>query len=1238
MSPTAAVSLLMTSWLALGVREVTAQIHDCPLGWVTFNDHCYHFVFYPTQTLEAAVAVCEQDAGYLLSINTEAEHLFISEWLTKQELDRSRRWWTSGIGAGTTLRWEGDGTALTFDTSSKWGEADADKKANLHIVYTFTIATNTFLWNRQPDSEKSPFICEVNRQESFRVTQAQRDFTYGTLYSDVALAPRGPRFTILPESVVVADRVDSTYLECEADSLPPPSYTWYKRTSTSIIRISSDVDPRYTLTNGRLSLQDPQTPADAGLYYCAAENEFGSINTPAVRVSFGYIGDFSNDPPGSVRAKRYQGTVINCNPPRYNPDASFQWFKGPGANFLRTDLNKYLFMSFNGKLYFSETSLADAGMYHCVVTLTVPPGQRFATVQPPSKTSLGIELIVEGDVATDFGPEIHNDFPAVFPTVPLRGQQLRVECLAYGSLPLYYTWSRDNGPVPDKAWYLEDNRVLILPDVQLEDAGNYTCNVQRKSSTSHAKSISLVIEAAPFFMFPLRDQHVDIDSQVSIRCHAGGVPAPTYAWQKNGQPLTSTPGDVEVSGNVVVIKRVDPARHSGMYECSATNLHGTSVSSAQLRVLSFAPTFSKRPLADTMTATIGGNATIICQPDASPSPEMTWSLNDAPLNLVKGAEGRVVLLDNGNLFITQVQMSDQGRYTCTAENLNGRASSTGLLSVVSRTTITVPPRDTHVDVNGSAFLQCQASFDRKQRDLVYVWSFNDVTIDADKDPTFKQSTSDDQLGLYIINTQFEHAGEYRCTALTVDDSVTASAYLTVQGPPSEPAGVLGQVVNGMSVVLIWSVGDSHGADILFFNIEYKSNFNPVWRYKYTQLRTADTLSAEHPDKHTYVVTDLSPGSSYSFRVSAINRYGVGPPSQPSAYLKIPDAAPTKAPEEISIMYSTVGTLAFTWQELSEEDLTGDGVGYKVFWRKKTNNDNGGLWQREVLYGRTDRHVALVGQDNFYLEYEVKVGAFNSLGDGPNSTIFIIMSAEDLPIETPRNVRTGEYNATAFQVFWNKVDTSRQAMRGKLVGFQVNYWWEPEPGTLYSSNVWCDDCEETMVIGVIPNENYWINVQVFNTVGLGPKGEDTFISLLLNPPLLYPEYVMVSSHGPDSVFVQWRGVSIGLLEEPLIGYKMRWWPATENILTANDTVVYKRQTSGVIVGIKENTVYALRVLGFNRGGDGKKSPTVYFTREGMVVYNPQTTDIMAGASHTTVSTWTIALTCLTTWLVLQSESL
>ena len=58
--------------------------------------------------------------------------------------------------------------------------------------------------------------------------------------------------------------------------------------------------------------------------------------------------------------------------------------------------------------------------------------------------------------------------------------------------------------------------------------------------------------------------------------------------------------------------------------------------------------------------------------------------------------------------------------------------------------------------------------------------------------------------------------------------------------------------------------------------------------------------------------------------------------------------------------------------------------------------------------------------------------------------------------------------------------------------------------------------------------------------------------------------------------------------------MRWWPATENILSANDTVVPEKRTWGVIEGIQEGIVYSLRVLGYNAGGDGKKSPTVYFT--------------------------------------------
>ena len=39
------------------------------------------------------------------------------------------------------------------------------------------------------------------------------------------------------------------------------------------------------------------------------------------------------------------------------------------------------------------------------------------------------------------------------------------------------------------------------------------------------------------------------------------------------------------------------------------------------------------------------------------------------------------------------------------------------------------------------------------------------------------------------------------------------------------------------------------------------------------------------------------------------------------------------------------------------------------------------------------YTHLVGVDFYYLEYEVKVGTYNKHGDGPNSTVEVIYSAE-----------------------------------------------------------------------------------------------------------------------------------------------------------------------------------------------------------------------------------------------------
>lgn len=72
---------------------------------------------------------------------------------------------------------------------------------------------------------------------------------------------------------------------------------------------------------------------------------------------------------------------------------------------------------------------------------------------------------------------------------------------------------------------------------------------------------------------------------MTLRCDALGKPRPTFSWYKNSQPLVPVSGEIEIVSNVLTILRAQVGKHGGMYECTATNTHGTSITSAQVKVL-----------------------------------------------------------------------------------------------------------------------------------------------------------------------------------------------------------------------------------------------------------------------------------------------------------------------------------------------------------------------------------------------------------------------------------------------------------------------------------------------------------------------------------------------------------------------------------------------------------------------------------------------------------------------------
>lgn len=52
-----------------------------------------------------------------------------------------------------------------------------------------------------------------------------------------------------------------------------------------------------------------------------------------------------------------------------------------------------------------------------------------------------------------------------------------------------------------------------------------------------------------------------------------------------------------------------------------------------------------------------------------------------------------------------------------------------------------------------------------------------------------------------------------------------------------------------------------------------------------------------------------------------------------------------------------------------------------------------FFQKKFDDWETEQYVTLVGIDNYYLQYEVKVQAFNDYGRGPNSSASLVYSAE-----------------------------------------------------------------------------------------------------------------------------------------------------------------------------------------------------------------------------------------------------
>uniref|UniRef100_A0AAY4DVU5 Contactin 1 n=1 Tax=Denticeps clupeoides TaxID=299321 RepID=A0AAY4DVU5_9TELE len=925
-----------------------------------------------------------------------------------------------------------------------------------------------------------------------------------------------PADTIYPEESPEAKIV----MSCRARASPPAKYRWRLKGRDIDFKTESD---HFSLVGGNLVISNPDKGKHVGTYSCVAANIFGAVVSRSALVQFGYLDMFSTEEREAVRVREGQGAVLLCDPPPHYPDdLSFRWMLNEFPVFI-SPTERMFVSQMTGNLYISKVEAIDSGNYSCFVSSPSIAKSVFSKFIP-------LVPLVEQDtfVVVKFSE-----------TYALVGQNITLECFALGNPIPQIKWRKVDGDLPLHHEISLAGGQLHLRNVQYEDEGTYECEaLNSKGKDWHRANIH--VEASPQWLEDISSTEKNIGSAYTMSCLASGKPKPHVHWLKNGQSVSVLGG-----GLISFISAATPALTSTRL-CSAS-----------------APTFLLSPVKKKILVAKNGRVVIECRPRAAPKPVFTWS---------KGTEllansSRIFIWESGNLEIVNATKTDEGMYTCFAENDLGKANSTGSLSITEATKITLAPSNADVTVGEDARMQCAASHD-STLDITFVWSLDGHTIDIDIEGEHYERVDGESSGEIVIKkTQLNHAGRYTCTAQTPVDNVTASADLVA--PPAPPGGVRVEEIRDKSLRLIWSQGTDNHSPISKYSIQYRDSASTDdWREAVTSPVNVEG------NAETATVVGLIPWTEYEFRVTATNTLGTGDPSDPSPKITTLEAAPVVAPSDIGGGGGSSRELTITWTPVQPEYYYGPNFGYIVAFKPHNENE----WRKvTVAEPQARRYVHKDSSISPSTEFDVKVKAFNKKGEGPYSLTAVIYSAQDVPSEAPINLESRPLSATEVVLSWAPV------LEPTVDGYQVRYWKKQvETESQHMPIMLSNRDNQTRIENLKPNSHYMMEVRAFNNAGLGPP-KRIEISTKKPPPSRPPKIISTRLNPSGStVNIAWEQVQPLANESKVENYKVSLASnlAPSNLLDQT----FKNKNQHIDLPMRKG-LHTVEVRAQTEGGDG-----------------------------------------------------
>ncbi|XP_056280235.1 basement membrane-specific heparan sulfate proteoglycan core protein isoform X13 [Pseudoliparis swirei] len=548
---------------------------------------------------------------------------------------------------------------------------------------------------------------------------------FGITHTIVSLIVKvSPVATVTPVGPIHVRVGEPINLECQASGEPRPSVSWHRLDSNRKTMLSSPVPME---SNAVMQILVAR-PEDRGTYVCTARNNEGTTDTK-VEVIVEGGSQVPTVPRASVPEPLMvvvEGQIATLRCEAHGlPPPTITWSKLRSPLPWRHNLE-------NNSLVLPTVGRQDSGEYICSATNNM--GTSEVTIMldvetPPYATS------VPDDVAVRVG------------------EVIRLQCLAHGTPPLTYTWTKLDGNLPPRAQVSGGDLQINLATA--EDAGSYKCVVSNKVANSEV--IAKVTVRSPLAVRVSPQVEVKAQgSAVEFTCSSAGGIETKIEWLKEGGAL---PPNHHVKDGVLRIENLEQS-NEGVYICRANSVYGQAQDMARLTIQAL-PKVMINVRTSVQTVMIGNSVEFECQAVGDPEPTVKWSK-------VGGSLPAHIMVKDGMLRIERVTEADAGQYRCTATNDVGSVQSHVVLNVQSIPQIAALPETKEVTVGSDAVLPCVASGYPSPE---IKWS----KLEEELPPKCFQELN----ALTVPRVSHEDSGIYVCTASNKQGRVEAFTTLQV---------------------------------------------------------------------------------------------------------------------------------------------------------------------------------------------------------------------------------------------------------------------------------------------------------------------------------------------------------------------------------------------------------------------------------------------------------------------------